>query len=192
MLSRPTPETVLGTSNSTSLQARVNMANNWGADYFISIHCNASENPQANGTEVYVYSRSSPAFGMAEDIQQQIVSRLGTKDLGVKENTSLYVLRRTSMPAMLVELAFLTNESDAQLLRYDQYQFAYAIYQGILQYLGPVSYTHLCTEAAQYIQHHLSVLFAACVQICANNRRIKRRARKKHARKAVISAVFSD
>ena len=73
---------------------------------------------------------------MAEDIQQQIVSRLGTKDLGVKENTSLYVLRRTSMPAMLVELAFLTNESDAQLLRYDQYQFAYAIYQGILQYLG--------------------------------------------------------
>jgi len=40
------------------------------------------------------------------------------------------------MPAMLVELAFLTNESDAQLLRYDQYQFAYAIYQGILQYLG--------------------------------------------------------
>ena len=112
------------------------MANNWGADYFISIHCNASENPQANGTEVYVYSRSSPAFGMAEDIQQQIVSRLGTKDLGVKENTSLYVLRRTSMPAMLVELAFLTNESDAQLLRYDQYQFAYAIYQGILQYLG--------------------------------------------------------
>lgn len=49
MLSRPTPETVLGTSNSTSLQERVNMANNWGADYFISIHANASENPQGGG-----------------------------------------------------------------------------------------------------------------------------------------------
>lgn len=136
MLSRPTSETVLGTSNSTSLRERVSMANDWGADYFISIHANASENPQANGTEVYVYSRSSPAFRMAEDIQRQIVTRLGTKDLGVKENTSLYVLRRTAMPAMLVELAFITNESDARLLRYDQYRFAYAIYQGILRYLG--------------------------------------------------------
>ena len=136
MLSRPEPDTVLGAAPATSLQQRVTMANNWGADYFISIHANASENPQANGTEIYVYSRSSPAYAMAENIQNQIVSRLGTRDLGVKENTSLYVLRRTAMPAMLIELAFITNPSDAQLLRYDQYQFAYAIYQGILNYLG--------------------------------------------------------
>lgn len=134
-LSRPTPETVLGTSNSESLRERVNAANSWGADYFISIHANASENSQANGTEIYVYSRQSAAFGMAEAIQAQIVSMLGTRDLGVKENTSLYVLRKTQMPAMLIELAFITNEVDAQLLRYDQYRFAYAIYRGILGYL---------------------------------------------------------
>ncbi len=135
-LSRPTAETTLGTSNSTSLQSRVSAANTWGADYFISIHTNASEDPSANGTEVYVYDTSSPAYGMAEDILQKIVSRLGTRDLGVKENRSLYVLRRTMMPALLVELAFITNSGDAELLRYDQYQFAYAIYQGILQYLN--------------------------------------------------------
>jgi len=58
-LSRPTPETTLGTSNATSLQARVNDANSWGADYFISIHSNASENENVNGTEVYVYSFKS-------------------------------------------------------------------------------------------------------------------------------------
>ncbi len=133
-LSRPTPETSLGTSNATSLQTRVNDANSWGADYFISIHSNASENPSANGTEVYVYSRTSPAFPLAEDIQEQIVERLGTKDLGVKENPSLYVLRRTNMPALLIELAFITNADDAELLRDERYMFAYAIYQGILDF----------------------------------------------------------
>lgn len=133
-LSRPTPETSLGTSNATSLQARVNDANSWGADYFISIHTNASENPAANGTEVYVYSRSSAAFPLAEDIQESIVEYMGTRDLGVKENPSLYVLRRTNMPALLVELAFITNTSDAELLRNDRYRFAYSIYKGMLEF----------------------------------------------------------
>lgn len=135
-LSRPTPETTLGTSNATSLQARVNDANSWGADYFISIHSNASENPAANGTEVYVYSKSSRAYPLAQDIQNKIVERLGTRDLGVKENPSLYVLRRTNMPSLLIELAFITNAADAELLRDDRYLFAYAIYQGILEYFN--------------------------------------------------------
>lgn len=132
-LSRPTPETSLGGSNAESLRARVNDANAWGADYFISIHSNASENTAANGTETYVFSRSSPALPMAQAIQTEIVDMLGTKDLGVKENPSLYVLRRTAMPALLVELGFITNPADAELLRNDRYRFAYAIYRGILK-----------------------------------------------------------
>ena len=135
-LSRPTAQTSLGTTNSTSLQARVNDANTWNADYFISIHTNAAENPAANGTEVYVYSQSSPAYRLAQDIQDSIVDTLGTKDLGVKINTSLYVLRKTSMPALLIELAFITNSEDAEFLRNDRYLFAYAIYRGILDYFN--------------------------------------------------------
>ena len=54
-VSRPTPETVLGTSNVTSLRARVDDANAWGADYFISLHMNAAESPLANGAEAFVY-----------------------------------------------------------------------------------------------------------------------------------------
>ena len=49
-LSRPTPTTVLGTSNSTSLRIRVDDANSWGADYFISLHTNAAESSAASGS----------------------------------------------------------------------------------------------------------------------------------------------
>ena len=56
-LSRPTPETSLGTSNATSLRARVDGANSWGADYFVSIHANASTNSSVSGSEANLYFR---------------------------------------------------------------------------------------------------------------------------------------
>ena len=135
-LSRPTPETVLGTSNSTSLQARVNAANAWGADYFISIHCNASTNPDANGSEVYVYRDSGAAYELANDVLDEIVEQVGTKNNGVRVNSSLYVLRRTQMPAILVELAYITNAGDAEKLKNMQSEFANGIYYGLLDYLN--------------------------------------------------------
>jgi len=134
-LSRNTPEEVLGTSNASSLSARVQMANSWPADYFISIHCNANVNPAINGTEVYVYQSYTQAYYLAESILDSIVSEVGTKDNGVRVNSSLYVLRRTNMPAVLVELAYLSNESDMLLLRDNQYEFAKGIYAGLLDYL---------------------------------------------------------
>lgn len=134
--SRNSPDEVLGTSNATSLAARVNMANSWPADYFISIHCNANVNPDVNGSEVYVYRADSVAGQLARFVLDAIVERVGTKNNGVRENPSLYVLRRTSMPAILVELAYVSNFEDAQKLLNNQYAFAYAIYEGILGYLG--------------------------------------------------------
>lgn len=134
--SRNSPTEVLGTSNATSLRERVNMANSWPADYFISIHVNSNTNPAINGTEVYVYKPDSAPYYLAQDILDEIVRRVGTKDNGVRINPGLYVLRRTNMPAVLVELAYISNTSDAQHLRDDQYQFAYGIYVGLLNYLG--------------------------------------------------------
>ncbi|MPM41725.1 N-acetylmuramoyl-L-alanine amidase LytC [bioreactor metagenome] len=136
MLSRPTPETSLGNSVATSLAERVRMANEWPADYFISIHCNSNENPAINGTEVYVYQLDSTAAKFGRSILDAIVARVGTKDNGLRVNSTLYVLRKTTMPAVLVELAYLTNPQNAQLLENNQWSFAYAIYEGILNYFG--------------------------------------------------------
>jgi N-acetylmuramoyl-L-alanine amidase len=135
-LSRPTPTTVLGTSNASSLRERVEMANSWPADYFISIHGNANPNPAINGTEIYLYQFGTQAQWMAQRIMEGITRAVGTRNNGIRLNPGLYVLRRTQMPSLLIELGYLTNASDAAKLRDNQYQFAQGIYQGILQYFG--------------------------------------------------------
>lgn len=136
MLSRPTPTTVLGTTNATSLTERVRMADAWPADYFISIHANANVNPAINGAEVYVYEEYSQAYWLAEHVLESIVEYTDLKYNGVRINKSLYVLRKTNMPSILVEIGYLTNYGDAEILRNNQWQIAYAIYMGILDYFG--------------------------------------------------------
>ena len=135
-LSRPTPTTVLGTNNASSLRERVEMANSWPADYFISIHGNANPNPAINGTEIYLYQNGTQAQWLAQRLMDGITEAVGTRNNGIRVNPGLYVLRRTQMPALLIELGYLTNASDAAKLRDDQYQFAQGIYQGILKYFG--------------------------------------------------------
>lgn len=135
-LSRPTPTTSLGSSNSTSLRARVEDANAWGADYFISIHTNASENPQAGGVEAFAYSRPSRAFSLGEEIVENISEATGFQNRGMKTRPGLYVLRRTNMPAVLVELGFITNPEEAALMNSNPELFARGIYNGIIEYLG--------------------------------------------------------
>ena len=134
--SRQTPTEILGYDTNSSLRERVDMANIWGADYFISIHVNANINPAINGTEAYVYEENSPSYYLGLDIVQEIVRRVGTKNNGTYASPSLYVLRRTQMPSVLVELAYISNYEDYVLLTTMQYQFAYGIYVGLLNYLG--------------------------------------------------------
>ena len=134
--SRQTPDEILGYDNTSSLRARKEAANLWGADYFFSLHVNANVNPAINGTEAYVYEAYSQSYFLGQSIVAEIVRRLGTKNNGVYARPSLYVLRRTNMPAVLIELAYISNEEDAYLLANEPYQFAYGIYVGLLNYLG--------------------------------------------------------
>ena len=130
MVSREKSGDVLGTNASTSLSKRASLANIWGADVFISIHCNASTNSMANGTEVYTYNTSSKALPLAKKIQRKIVEILGTADRGTK-TANFAVLRQTSMPAVLVETAFISNKEDSEKLKARQADFADAIFMAI-------------------------------------------------------------
>ncbi len=118
------------------LRKRAQMANNWGADYFISIHTNSSVNPAANGFETYVYRLGSRAAQLAQSIQDTVVAALGMKDNGVRQ-ANFSVLRNTNMPAVLVELGYLSNPTEALNLNSPAWQrkIAAAIADGINKFV---------------------------------------------------------
>lgn len=135
-LSRPTPTTQLGNSTASSLAARVDEANAWGADEFISLHTNASDNSAVSGIEGYAYSRPSAAYTLGEYILRALQENTGLPNRGMGVRTNLYVLRRTQMPAVLLELGFITNPGDAALMSQNPGLFASGIYRGILNDLN--------------------------------------------------------
>ena len=102
----------------------------------IPVHANASGITSASGSEAYVYSANSPAYELAEDILLRLSEATGLADRGVFERPTLYVLRRTAMPALLLEVGFITNPSDAALMADAPALIARGIYNGILTYFG--------------------------------------------------------
>ena len=128
---------VVDNLQSDSLREVVSASNRGGADVFISIHCNAC-NGVAQGTEVWHYYGSGEGKKLAQCIQNQIVDALGTVDRGTKGAkpgvNGLYVLNNTDAVAVLVELAFIDHEGDAELLRSQQDEFARAIARGVTDY----------------------------------------------------------
>lgn len=121
-----------GTSQNDILQKIVAACNAQEADLDISIHFNAGAQPEADGhttgTEVYVYSTSSAATAYAQRVVDSIAA-LGFRNRGVKERQSLYVLRHTKAPAMLIECCFVDDPDDVSLYNADR--MAAAIVAGI-------------------------------------------------------------
>ena len=112
-------------------------ANEWGADVFVSIHCNAA-NGNARGTETECYIQTGNGGSLARFIQSQIIDSIDTVDRGVKEMPGLLVLRYTDMPAVLVETAFIDNDDDMLLLVQHWDDIARAIARGVTDYVQSV------------------------------------------------------
>lgn len=123
---------------SDSLEEICEAANTSDANIFVSIHCNAAEAEEANGTETWACAGSYRGGMLANCIQRELVDALGTTDRGVKIATpgvnGLYVLRNTDMPAVLIELAFITNPRDENILAHDQDALARAVARGVTDY----------------------------------------------------------
>jgi len=115
---------------------RVKLANDLGADVFVSIHANSVlASPQAKGTETYYYQRES-SKELANCIHEKLIQALGFTDRGVK-NQNFQVIRETTMAAVLLEIGFLSNkeEEEAMMSEDNQNKAAQAIVDGIKEYL---------------------------------------------------------
>ena len=114
-------------------------ANEAGVDYFVSIHRNSFEQDNiVSGVESLVYDLSGIKYRMAENINANLET-VGFVNLGVKARPNLVVLKRTKMPAVLVEVGFLNSNTDNQLYDENFDDIALAIADGILETLEEVA-----------------------------------------------------
>jgi len=123
-----------------SLDERAVLANNQKADLFISVHNNSFTSTTAHGTETWYSSAnpvSSQSKALASSIQSELVKEIGLTNRGIKD-ANYYVIKYTKMPAVLVEIGFISNPTEEQLLASSAFQAkaALGIYRGVLKFKG--------------------------------------------------------
>ena len=138
-MTRTTDKDVFGldATDAQELQARVDVAQANEADLFVSLHCNASTNAKIGGMSSYFFPKTDYDKMAAAAIQDDLTKKFGLDDLGVRQ-ASFYVNKRSSMPTVLVEMAFISNEKEEKLLRSNWFQskMAKAIADGIEDYFA--------------------------------------------------------
>ncbi|OPX84329.1 MAG: N-acetylmuramoyl-L-alanine amidase AmiC precursor [Pelotomaculum sp. PtaB.Bin104] len=130
----------------TGLYERTDKANNAKTDVFVSIHMNANEDRSISGTSTYIYSGSGSAREnarieesnrLARYIQAELLKSLNLRDAGIR-NANFAVLRTSDMPAVLAEVAFISNAAEEKLMGTDNFcnKAAEAIVRGIGMYFA--------------------------------------------------------
>ena len=105
----------------------------------VSIHQNSYPDPSVSGVQVFYYKDSVKSKEAAEIMQTQMIKTLKpTKERVAKDNGSYYLLKKTSVPIVIVECAFMSNPTEAELLPQEAYQerVAWAVYMGIMQVIN--------------------------------------------------------
>ena len=103
-----------------SLDYRTKKANNENSDYFISIHLNSASNPSAKGCEVWLYDENSKLQTLANNLCNNLATKMNTPNRGIKYSKKLAVLKNTKMPALLIEIDFISNKEVENYLRNDK------------------------------------------------------------------------
>ena len=125
------------------LNVRTSLSNDWGADLFVSIHCNSAASPNAAGYEVWTSPGDTEGDALATCIYAQIAiefpdrtGRADCSDGDPDKESRFYVLVHTDAPACLVEMAFISNDEEAALLSDAAWQerYARAIVRGVTDY----------------------------------------------------------
>ena len=103
-----------------SLDYRTKKANNENCDYFISIHLNSASNPSAKGCEIWLYDENSKLKTLANNLCNNLSTKMNTPRREVKYSKKLAVLKNTKMPALLIEIDFISNKEVENYLRNDK------------------------------------------------------------------------
>ena len=135
-LSRPTADTILGTDNNSALDFRISDAQEWGADYFISLHTNSFGDSSVRGLEVYTADGDEEGYALGYDVLTALAASTELRNRGMRDGSQLRVLKNATMPAILVEMGYLSNVDDATLLDESPELFAQGIYDGIQAYFN--------------------------------------------------------
>ena len=104
-----------------SLDYRTKKANNENSDYFISIHLNSATNTSAKGCEVWLYDENSKLQTLANSLCNNLATKMNTPNRGVKYSKKLAVLKNSKMPALLIEIDFISNKEVEKSLRNDNH-----------------------------------------------------------------------
>ncbi|CEN81855.1 sporulation-specific N-acetylmuramoyl-L-alanine amidase CwlC [[Clostridium] sordellii] len=121
-----------------SLEYRTNKANKESCDYFISIHMNSSTNKTAKGSETWVYDSNSKVYNLAKNLSSNLSTNLNTPNRGVKESKKFSVLKNSKMPALLIEIDFISNPEVESLCTNESYikNVADTIASTLLSFVG--------------------------------------------------------
>ena len=103
-----------------SLDYRTKKANNENCDYFISIHLNSATNSSAKGCEVWLYNENIKLKNLANNLCNNLSTKMDTPNRGVKYSKNLSVLKNTKMPALLIEIDFISNKEVENYLKNDK------------------------------------------------------------------------
>lgn len=122
-------------SDVEELKARSTVGNSRKADIFVSIHADSFSNPAAGGTTTYYYQKTLYDAMLADSLQTSLIDAGGLQDRGSR-TANFYVIKRTLMPAALVELAFISNPDEEKLLSSPEFQrkMALGIVRGLEQF----------------------------------------------------------
>lgn len=143
--------------STVDLYDRPKLANEKGADFFISIHCDSTPQPNsASGTTTYYHASDPDGRALAQAIQKHIAAVTGLPNRGAQTDTVIYqsgfaVLRRSEMPAVLIEVAFINNDKDRAKLKDPKFQkkVAEAIVAGLKAYVEGEKESRLAQEEVE-------------------------------------------
>ena len=123
------------------MKNRIALIEETAPDIVVSIHQNSYPEEYVHGAQVFYYAGSSQGKELAEVLQRQLIERADPDNTRqVKANDSYYLLKKTSVPIVIVECSFLSNQAEAEKLCTPEYQerIAWAVHMGILEYLNGI------------------------------------------------------